>query len=185
MIVETAPPAEPEEADLDEAGASEADQVPTEAPPKAPEVPPKEACEDDYFWESTAKYKDYRKGVGATQVNTNATSRTGKSSFTSEATGTVTVGVSGKLKTKASIAVAEIETEYSVNLSVSLTAKIGNTYTIDTPPHTTTNARCGVYRLKTAGYSQYHYANCTKGVKHNATLYSPHEISWYVWEAKA
>jgi hypothetical protein len=183
-VVETAPPAEPEEGDLDENGAGEEVQTPTEAPPKDPQVPPAAACEDGYFWESTKKYKDYHKGVGATQSNYNGTSRTAKSTFTSEVSGTITVGVSGKLKAKASVAVAEIESEYGYNLSVSLTAKIGNSISVNTPSKTSTNAKYGVYRLKSAGYSQYHYANCTKGVKHNATLYTPHRIGWYIWETK-
>ncbi|PJN08568.1 hypothetical protein CG723_27750 [Streptomyces sp. CB01635] len=185
MVVQTVPPAEPEEGDLDEEGASEEVQVPTETPPKAPEVPPAAPCEAGYSWESTAKHGTYHKGVGAAQATTNNTSHSGKSTFTSETSGTVTVGISGTLKAKASAAVAEIESEYSVNLSVSLTAKIGNSYATTTPAHTVTHAKYGVYRLKTSGYSQYHYANCTKGVKTNATLYSPSHVGRYIWETKA
>ncbi|MFE5025561.1 hypothetical protein ACFRAO_20065 [Streptomyces sp. NPDC056656] len=85
VVVQTGPPAEPEEGDLDEEVASEEVQVPTETPPKAPEVPPAAPYEAGYSWEST----------GATQANTNNTSHSGKSTFTSETSGTVTVGVSG------------------------------------------------------------------------------------------
>ncbi|WP_432167995.1 hypothetical protein [Streptomyces sp. bgisy031] len=180
--VETAPPAAPEEGDLVEGGAGEVETPPTEAPPKDPQVPPREACEPHYLWESTAKHKKYHKGVGPTQSNYNGTSRTAKSEFTSEVTGEVGIAVSGTLKAKAGVAVAEIEQEYSVQLSVKLTAKMGNKITVDTPSKYTTNAKYGVYRLKTDGYSQWVYANCTKGVKHPATLYTPSRIGWYIWE---
>ncbi|WP_406105075.1 hypothetical protein OG698_22885 [Streptomyces sp. NBC_01003] len=116
----TEPPAEPEEGDLDEEGASEEVQVPTETPPKAPEVPPAVPCEAGYSWESTAKHGICHKGVGATQANINNTSHSGKSTFTSETSGT-----------------------------------------------------------------ESHYANCTEGVEHNATLYSPRNVGWYIWETKA
>lgn len=65
-----------------------------------------------------------------------------------------------------------------------LTAKFGNSCATTTPAHTVIHAKDGVYRLKSNGYSQYH-ANCTKGVKTNATLYSPRNVGWYIWETKA
>ncbi|WP_151476924.1 hypothetical protein [Streptomyces albicerus] len=58
---------------------------------------------------------------------------------------------------------------------------------VDTPSTYTTHAKYGVYRLKTAGYNQYGYANCakgTKGTKTNATLYTPARVGWYIWETK-
>lgn len=103
VVVHTEPPAEPEEGDL-----------------KAPEVPPAGPCGAGHSWESTAKHGTCHKGVGATQANTNNTSHSGKSTFTSEMSGT-----------------------------------------------------------------ESHYANCVKGVKHNATLYSPRNVGWYIWETKA
>ncbi|MFA3837851.1 hypothetical protein [Streptomyces aureus] len=180
--VETAPPADPEESDLIEGGAGEVETPPTEVPPKDPQVPPREPCEPHYLWESTANHKKYHKGVGPTHSNYNGTSRTAKSQFTSEVTGEVGIAVSGTLKAKAGAAVAEIEQEYSVQLSMKLTAKTGNKFTVGTPPKYTTNAKYGVYRLKTDGYSQWVYANRIKGVKHSATLYTPNRIGWYMWE---
>ena len=183
--VETAPPAVPEEADLVEGTVGDTEAAPpTEAAPKPPAVPPAQPCEPGYKWESTAKYKRFHKGVGPTNANYNGTSRTARSEFISEVTGEVGVGVSGQLKVKASAAVVEIEQEYGVQLSVKLTAKLGNKIAVDTPSKYTTHAKYGVYRLKTAGYNQYVYANCTKGTKTNATLYTPARVGWYIWETK-
>ncbi|MFG2661126.1 hypothetical protein [Streptomyces sp. NPDC048425] len=182
QAVETAPPADPEEGDLVEGGVGEVETAPTEVPPKDPQVHPREPCEPHYLWASTSKYKKYHKGVGPTQSNYNGTSRAAKSEFTSEVTGEVGIAVSGTLKAKAGVEVAEIDQEYGVQLSVKLTAKMGNKITVDMPPKYTTNAKYGVYRLKTDGYSQWVYANCTKGVKHNAALYTPTRIGWYIWE---
>ncbi|MEU6287132.1 hypothetical protein [Streptomyces sp. NPDC046988] len=105
--------------------------------------------------------KDSHKGVGAEQANYNGTSRTAKSTFISEVTG-----------------------EFGVNVSVELTAKLGNTIAVDTPSKRSTHARYGVYRLKSYGYSQYRYANCTKGVKKNVTIYTPRRVGWVLWETK-
>lgn len=183
--VETAPPPAPEEGDLVEGGASETEAAPpTEAPPTPPQVPAAQPCEPHYQWESTAKHKEYHAGVGAAQANFNGTARTIKSEFTSEVTGEVGIAVSGQLKVKASVAVVEIEQEYGVQLSAKLTARLGNTVKADTPSKYTTHAKYGVYRLKTAGYNQYVYANCTKGTKTNATLYTPARVGWYVWETR-
>ncbi|WP_162602709.1 hypothetical protein [Streptomyces spongiicola] len=73
----------------------------------------------------TSKGKDYHKGVGAEQADCNGTSRTAKSTFTSEVTGKVGIAYSGELKVGGSVAVVEIEGRFNVNLSVELTAKRG------------------------------------------------------------
>ncbi|NEB34268.1 hypothetical protein G3I62_35200 [Streptomyces sp. SID14446] len=61
-------------------------------------------------------------------------------------------------------------------------AKLGNAITVDTPARKTTYSRYGVYRSKSYGYSQYTYANCGKGAKHNVTIYTPHRVGWAIWE---
>ncbi|MBT2392685.1 hypothetical protein J7E87_25445 [Streptomyces sp. ISL-1] len=183
---ETTPPAQPEESDLAEVGGGDTSAPPpAEGPGKPPtDVPPAQPCEPGWRWASTKKYKDYHKGVGAEQANYNGTGRTARSEFISEVSGEVGIAVSGKLKVGGSVAVAEIELEYGVELSVKLTARLGNKITVDTPSRYTTHARYGVFRLKTAGYNQYVYANCTKGTKENATLYTPRRIGWAIWETK-
>lgn len=194
-VMETAAPPEPEETDLVEGGPT------TEAPapsvtldddilnPPAPSskpgdvaTPDAQACVNGYRYYPTSKSKDYHKGVGATQSNYNGTSHTAKSIFYSEVSGTVGIGVSGELKVSGKVAVIEIEGKFGVNVSTEISAKIGNRIEVSTPPRKTTNARYGVYRLKSKGYSQYVYVNCTRGVKHNVTLYTPRRVGWYLWE---
>lgn len=141
-------------------------------------------CEPGYDYFVTGKSKkDVHKGVGVEQANYNNTSRSITSTFTSTMTGSVGVTVSGELKTKASVAVAEIEQKYGIELSVKLTAKLGNRVKIKTPPKKTTHARYGIYRVKTTGYSQYIYADCRKGKKFKSTLQTPRRVGWYVWES--
>jgi hypothetical protein len=70
-----------------------------------------------------------------------------------------------------------------VDVTATLTAKLGNSISVDTPPRKTTYGRYGVYRLKSYGYNQYTYANCTKGVKKNITIYTPRRTGWAIWES--
>lgn len=192
-VVETVAPPEPEESDLVEGAPTTQAPAPTvtldddasvpSTKPSNEATPDAEACVDGYRYYATSKTKDYHKGVGPTNSNYNGTSRTAKSTFTSEVTGKVGIAVSGDLNVSAGIAIAEVEAEFGVNVAVELTAKIGNTIAVETPPKTTTNARYGVYRLKSYGYSQYVYKNCTRGVKNNVTLYTPRKIGWYLWES--
>lgn len=186
-IVNTAPPAEPEE---------ELSDAPTVAPPvdlpgeptptgkpTSTETPDGNYCGPSHgVYVASSKGKEYHKGVGATNSNYNGTSRTARSTFTSEVTGTVGVSVSGTLKTSASVMVATIEETFNVNLSLSLTAKAGNSISVDTPAHTTSNAKYGVYRLKTVGKSYTLYSNCTTSAKTTVTTYTPKRVGWYLWE---
>ena len=192
--VATAPPEQPEESDLVEGAPATAASAPTEtatsdddltAPTaKASATTDAQGCEQGWYYHATEKGKDYHKGVGAEQANHNGTSRTAKSTFTSEVSGTIGIAFSGELKVGGSAAVIEIEGKFGVNVSTSLTAKIGNSIAVETPAHTTTYGRYGVYRLKSYGYSQYVYVNCGKGTKHNVTIYTPHRVGWAIWEEK-
>ncbi|MGW8631540.1 hypothetical protein [Streptomyces sp. NPDC055793] len=198
-VVETAPPPGPEETDLIEGAPTGEAPAPTTPPVSDPpagddgiDLPTSKPsatldarpCEPGYRYTPTSKTKDYHKGVGAEQANYNGTSRTAKSTFTSEVTGKVGIAYSGELKVGGSVAVVEIEGKFGVNVSVELTAKLGNTIAVDTPSKRSTHARYGVYRLKSYGYSQYRYANCTKGVKKNVTIYTPRRVGWVLWETK-
>ncbi|MGW6488184.1 hypothetical protein [Streptomyces sp. NPDC055056] len=177
--VATAPPAQPEETDLTEG----APDVPAAAPSDAADqVPSSRGCEQGWYYKASSKSKDYHKGVGAEQANHNGTSRTAKSTFTSDVTGTVGIAYTGELNVKGSAAVIEISGKFGVTVSASLTAKLGNAITVDTPARKTTYGRYGVYRLKSYGYSQYTYVNCGKGAKHNVTIYTPHRVGWAIWE---
>ncbi|MER5755022.1 hypothetical protein [Streptomyces sp. NPDC002088] len=191
-VVGTAPPSQPEETDLVEGAPETAAPAPSDstssdddlnAPTSKPsDKPDASTCSDGWYYYPTSKDKDYHKGVGAEQANYNGTSRTAKSTFVSEVSGTVGIAVSGELKVEGNAAVVKIEGKFGVNVSASLTAKIGNTISVDTPSRKTTYARYGVYRLKSYGYSQYTHLNCTKGAKKNVTIYTPHRIGWAIWE---
>ncbi|MFC9286118.1 hypothetical protein [Streptomyces sp. NPDC057052] len=191
-VVETAPPTQTEENDLVEGAPETAAPAPSDGPspdddPTAPtskpsDKPNAQPCEPHWSYYATSKNKDYHKGVGAEQANYNGTSRTAKSTFVSEITASVGIAFTGEFKAGASIVIASIEQKFSVNVSASLTAKLGNTVSVGTPARKTTFARYGVYRLKSYGYNQYTYINCTKGVKKNVTIYTPHRIGWAIWE---
>ncbi|MEU2108045.1 hypothetical protein [Streptomyces sp. NPDC019507] len=181
--VATAAPAEPEETLTEGAPESEA-PAPLEPAGKPPVDNGAWArpCEPGWKYFATSKGKDYHKGVGAEQSNYNGTSQTARSTFTSEVTGEVGIAYTGELKVSGGVAVAEIEGSFGVEVSAKLTAKLGNTISVNTPPRKTTHARYGVYRLKSLGYNHYVYANCTKGVKKNVTIYTPRRIGWAIWE---
>jgi hypothetical protein len=185
-VVETVAPPAPEETDLIEVPPSSTElddevSVPTSKPSDFPDA---SACEPGYrYYPTTNTQKDYHRMVGITQSNYNNTTRDARSTFTSNATGEVSLGYSGELGVSANVAVLEIEGKFGVNVAVKMTAHMGNTISITTPPRTTTNARYGVYRLKTLGYSQYVYSNCNRGVKNTVTVYSPKRVGWYLWES--
>ncbi|WP_153182790.1 hypothetical protein [Streptomyces sp. E2N166] len=198
-VVETVPPPGPEETDLIEGAPTGEAAAPTTSPEPDPiagddeiDVPTSKPsdtldarpCEPGYQYTPTSKTKDYHKGVGAEQANYNGTSRTARSTFISEVTGKVGIAYTGELKVGASVVVAEIEGKFGVNVSVELTARLGNTIAVNTPSKRTTHARYGVYRLKSYGYNQYRYTNCTKGVKKNVTIYTPRRVGWVLWETK-
>ncbi|MGX2995280.1 hypothetical protein JNUCC64_13455 [Streptomyces sp. JNUCC 64] len=192
--VATEAPAVPEEPDLTE-GAPDVNAPaepggeytpPVTGVPKpgqpAPDEPHGRPCEPGYSYTATSKGKDYHRGVGAEQANYNGTSHTANSAFTSETAGEVGIAVKGELKVSGSVLVLEVEGAFGVELSTKLSTKIGNTIRVKTPPRKTTFARYGVYRMKSAGYSQYTYANCTKGVKYPSTTYTPRRVGWAIWE---
>ncbi|MFE9259185.1 hypothetical protein [Streptomyces sp. NPDC006879] len=186
-LVETAAPAQPEEGDLVEGAPISDAPAPSETEKqveKSPDaVPPRRGCEAGWRYYASAKGKDYHKGVGAEQANYNRTSRTAKSTFTSEVAGTVGVAVSGELKVGVSVALTSVESKFGVDVSAQLTTKIGNRISVDTPSRKTTHARYGVYRLKSTGYSQYVYVDCGQGAKKPVTLYTPRRLGWYIWES--
>ncbi|MDX2593240.1 hypothetical protein PV343_13480 [Streptomyces sp. WI03-4A] len=181
--IATAPPDQPEEADLVEGAPDTPAAAPSDTEDEGANVPSGRVCEAGWYYYPTSKKKDYHKGVGAEQSNYNGTPHMAKSTFVSETSGTVGVAFSGELKVTAKSLVTEVEAKWGVNVSVSLTAKIGNTVSADTPSHKTTFGRYGVYRLKSYGYNQYTHANCVKGTKKNATVYTPHRVGWAIWES--
>lgn len=82
-----------------------------------------------------------------------------------------------------SVGEPSVKTKWGITVSAELTAKLGNTISVDTPKHTTTNARYGVYRLKVVGESYVVHQNCTTTPKHKVVTYSPLKVGWYLWES--
>lgn len=181
--VQPGPPAEPEETDLIEVQDPNAPVEGGELPPgKAEPAPGSEHCTPGGVYRPVSKGGKFHKGVGPTNANYNGTSRTAKSRFEAEATGKVGVSVSSGLKVKVSTLVHELEGEFNVNLSLELTAKLGNVITVNTPSKRTTHAKYGVYRLKHKGKSYSYYSNCSTTAKKTITSYSPYRVGWYIWE---
>ncbi|MDH6627194.1 hypothetical protein M2271_005018 [Streptomyces sp. LBL] len=130
----------------------------------------------------TTKGKNYHGGIGALNANSNGTSHTARSSFTAEASGTVGITISAGLSITINAMIGKIEQKYNVDLSASLTAKLGNTIQVDTPAHKTTHASYGVYRLRSVGTSYVIYSNCQTSAKKAIISYTPHYVGWYIWE---
>lgn len=179
-VVHSAPPTEPEETDL----------VEDPTPEPIPEAgDPQAGAGGVYCGPGTtsvyiprSKGARYHQGVGATNANYNGTSRTARTTFTSEVTGEVGVSVSAGLKTSVRFLVAKTEVQWNVSLSTKMTAKVGNQISVDTPPHRSTHGKYGVYRLKTTGVSYLMYSNCKTSAQQTVTSYIPMRVGWYIWE---
>ncbi|MEV3915125.1 hypothetical protein [Streptomyces canus] len=187
-VINTTPPEEPEEnvTDVpDEAVDEPQDEPPyTGKPPQTGDSPDAVDCTPAHgVYKATSKGKQYHKGVGPTNSNYNGTSRTARSTFTSEVTGEVGVSLTGELETSVTVLLATIKDKYSVTVSAKLTAKLGNSISVDTPSHKTTNAKYGVYRLKVTGESYQLHQNCTTSPKHKVVSYTPFRVGWYLWES--
>jgi hypothetical protein len=147
--------------------------------------PRRPACNYTRVYTPSSKGKDYIKGVGAAQANTNKTGHTAKSTFTSEVSGTVGVSISGALSVSVEIMITKLEAKFDVSLSASLTARLGNSMVVETPNNRTTHATYGVYRLKTTGTSYHIDTNCRTSPKSTVVSYTPDYVGWYVWETRA
>lgn len=182
--VNTAPPTEPEESDLVDATDPEPEPEETVPPGKPGDTTNGEYCgPTQAVYTPKSKGARYHKGVGPTNANYNGTSRTARSTFTSEVTGEVGVSVTAGLSTSVDVMIAKIEGKYDVSLSAKLTAKMGNSISVDTPPKKTTNAKYGVYRLKNTGTSYKIYSNCKTSAVKTITSYTPMKVGWYLWES--
>lgn len=149
-----------------------------------PGTPRRPDCgQAQFVYQPKSQNGDYHRGVGPTQANHNGTSRTARSTFTSEVTGEVGVAVQGELETSVNRMLASIKAKFNVTVSAKLTAKLGNSITIDTPPHKTTNAKYGVYRLKHIGVSYVIHTNCTTSPEKKVVSYSPWKVGWNLWES--
>ncbi|MFJ3339086.1 hypothetical protein [Streptomyces sp. NPDC086766] len=180
--INTAPPQEPEEQVTDVPDDAVNDEPTGKPDPDA--VPAGRDCgQTEFVYKPKSQGKQYHQGVGATNANYNGTSRTAKSTFTSEVTGEVGVSVSGDLQTSVNTMLVKIKAKFNVTVSAKLTAKLGNQIAVDTPPHKTTHAKYGVYRLKHTGVSYVIHTNCTVSPEKTVVSYSPYRVGWYLWES--
>ncbi|MGW5001552.1 hypothetical protein ACWEP8_28205 [Streptomyces hydrogenans] len=122
--------------------------------------------------------------VGDQQSNYNGTSRTARSTFTAEKSGTVGTSVSSGLTVSVDAMIAKIEGQFKVDLSRSMTVSIGNSISVDTPTKRTTHAQYGVYRLKNTGVSYRYNSDCSTTAKRTITSYTPKRVGWYLWETR-
>ncbi|MEV7812458.1 hypothetical protein AB0P05_17165 [Streptomyces flaveolus] len=187
-VVNTSPPEQPEE-DLTEIPADAVDKQPEEPasegkPPLPGDVPAGVDCSPAHgVYIPTKQGRKYHRAVGPTNSNYNDTSRTAKSTFTSEVTGEVGVAVTGKLETSVGTLLARVKAKYEVTVSAKLTAKLGNSISVDTPAHKSTHATHGVWRIKHTGKSYWLHPNCTTTPEHTVVSYSPWRVGWYLWES--
>jgi hypothetical protein len=183
----TLPPVDPMETDLtdaptDPAGVSSQPAAPTDSPSG---IAPAGVYCDNYggIYKSTSLGGKYIRGVGAPQSNYNGTSNKESTTFTAEATGTVGISISGSVKVSINELVSVQEATFGLNLSASLTAKLGNSVTATIPPHKTVNAKYGVWRRRITGTSYYLYSNCTRSTPSTIVSYTPYTVGWYTWES--
>ncbi|WDF39452.1 MULTISPECIES: hypothetical protein [unclassified Streptomyces] len=183
-VVGTAPPQEPEE-QITEVPDGAVDDEPTYTGKPTPgDTPNRPDCgAPEFVYKPKSKNGDYHKGVGPTNSNHNGTSRTARSTFTSEVTGEVGVAIQGELETSVNRMLASIKAKFNVTVTAKLTAKLGNSIAVDTPPHKTTNAKYGVYRLKHTGVSYVIHSNCTTSPEKKVVSYSPWKVGWALWES--
>ncbi|MET7686027.1 hypothetical protein [Streptomyces sp. NPDC005423] len=190
MVINSEPPQETDPADTDLVDVP-ADQVTTE-----PDIPGGDStgvgnspdgrrCEVSRVYTPTYKGGDHHKGVGAPNANANNTSHTAKSTFTAEVTGTVGVTYTGHLSVSMEAMIGKVEAKWDLSLSASMTAKLGNSISVDTPAHKMTHATYGVYRVRTQGTSYVVAENCKITSKSTVTSYTPHYVGWYIWESNA
>ncbi|MFI1539586.1 hypothetical protein [Streptomyces anandii] len=187
VVINTEPPqtTEPTDTDVADVPADQVDvqpDIPGSGDSGSGNHPGGQICDRVNVYTPTAKGKDYHVGVGAPNANHNGTNHTAKSSFTAEASGTVGISVSGGLTISVNAMIGKIEQKYNVDLSASLTAKLGNNIQVDTPAHKTTHASYGIYRLRNQGTSYVIYSNCQTSAKKTVTSYTPHYVGWYIWE---
>ncbi|WP_234535929.1 hypothetical protein [Streptomyces shenzhenensis] len=190
-VINTAPPEEPEESisEIPDDTAADPTDEPTDEPTYTGKPQPGEStnpadCSPAHgVYVPTDQGKQYHHGVGPTNSNYNGTSRTARSTFTSEVTGEVGVAISGDLETSVNTMLVKIKAKFNVTVSAKLTAKLGNSISVDTPAHTTTHAKYGVYRLKHTGKTYVVHQNCTSSPEHTVVSYSPYRVGWYLWES--
>ena len=152
--------------------------VPMTSASAAEQVPSRCPAETNYT--VTHIYGDVIFPVGAPQANRNGTPYNQVSDFSAEVSGTVTFSYSASTAVSASVVVADVSATVGYSLSLSLTAKLGNTVHVTAGPGRTAHAQYGVYRLETVGNYVVTQPTCA-GTTTVATAWSPHYVGWLTW----
>ncbi|MER5836354.1 hypothetical protein ABT116_37445 [Streptomyces sp. NPDC002130] len=184
--VTTLPPADPPETDLtdaptDPATATSEPATPTDSPSGI--APNHVYCDPGGVYKPTSLGGRYIRAIGPLQSNYNGTSHNESTTFTAEASGTVGISLTGSLKVSLNELVSRQEATYGINLSASLTAKLGNSVTATIPSHKTVSAKYGVWRRRITGTSFYLYSNCTHSTSSTVVSYTPYTVGWYTWQS--
>jgi hypothetical protein len=179
-VVQTAPPATPEEPNLIEP----TDPAAEPTPDPAMNHPGSEYC-DWYggYYSVSSRLGNYHWGVGGTQSNYNGTSHNMTSTFTSTTTGTVGVSLSASTEVSLNALVAKQKATLGIDLSTSRSITTSNSVTATAAPYKTINAKYGVWRVKITGQTWRVYSNCGQTAKRTVTSYTPWKTGWYVWES--
>jgi hypothetical protein len=119
--------------------------------------------------------------VGSTQANYNGTQNNATSTFSAQASGTVTATVNASSTVDIGAIVADASATLGVSLSVSMTASLGNSTTVTVGPGKTAYATYGVWRKGTVGTYWKTLANCTTQKVTNVTAWSPWYVGWNTW----
>ncbi|MCX4706949.1 hypothetical protein [Streptomyces sp. NBC_01373] len=183
----TLPPVDPPETDLtdaptDPAAATSEPAAATDSPSSGI-APAGVYCDPGGVYKPTSLGGRYIRAIGPYQSNYNGTSNTESTTFTAEASGTVGITLSGSLKVSLNELVSRQEVTYGINLSASLTAKLGNSVTAKIPPHTTVSAKYGVWRRRITGTSFTLYSNCVHSTSSTIVSYTPYTVGWYTWQS--
>ena len=137
-------------------------------------------CPSETNYTVTHNYGDVIVPIGAPQANTNYTPYNQVSDFSAEVSGTVTFTYNASTAVSASVVVADVSATVGYSLSLSLTAKLGNTVHVTAGPGRTAHAQYGVYRLKTVGNYVVTQPTCAATTT-VATAWSPHFVGWLSW----
>jgi hypothetical protein len=120
--------------------------------------------------------------VGAGQSNYNGSNFDVTNTFSAKASGTISQSVSASTSLNGNVVVAGAEAKVGYDLSVALTAELGNTTQLRTPPKKTGNGDYGVYRIQTSGTYYKVTGQCTV-TPYPTTAWSPWRVGWHTWNS--
>jgi hypothetical protein len=119
--------------------------------------------------------------IGPSQANYNGSPYPMTSTFTATGSGTAGVSVSGDTEVSLRALVATQKVKFGVAFSASMTATLGNSITVTSPPRKTLYGEYGVWRKRIVGTSYRIYSNCTTSTHNTVVSYTPYHVGWVTW----